>query len=118
MKTSLIALVLSASPALAASYETERDRAYADAMVISGIRGDISPCAIIGTQTANVMVRRLNGEAMSEQMGEPNLPFIHFVIRDAYSQPFYQSLEGKKQLVRDFRERYELECYQILGSSG
>jgi hypothetical protein len=118
MKTLTIALALFASTAVADEYEAERERAYGDAVVISSIKGDKSPCAVIGVQVANVMVQRLNGEPMSKQMNEPNLAFFHFVIRDAYSQPFYQTTEMKKQLVRDFRERYELECYEILGFNG
>lgn len=118
MKVLVIALTMCANSATANEYENERERAYGDAVVIASIRGDTSPCAVIGLQTANIMVRRLNGEPMSEQMNEPNLAFFHFVIRDAYSQPFYRTVEVKKQLVRDFRERYELECYTILGSNG
>lgn len=118
MKVLVIALIMCASAALAGDYEIEREKAYGDAMVISVIRGDISTCAIIGTQTANIMVRRLNGESMSAQMNEPNMAFFHYVIKDAYSQPFYQTVDMKKQLVRDFRERYELECYTILGANG
>lgn len=64
------------------------------------------------------MVNRLNGAVMSEQMAEPNLEFFHYVIRDAYKQPFYRTLDMKKQLVRDFRERYEVECYDALGAAG
>ena len=113
-----IALVLAGSKANAGPYETARDEAYADAFVIAGIKGNTTPCAIIGTQVANIMVHRLNGKAMSEQMSEPNFEFFHFVIRDAYKQPFYQTPEVKKRLVRDFRERYEVECYVILGGAG
>lgn len=113
-----IASVFSASTAWAGTYETERDKAYADAFVIANIKGNTTACAVIGTQVANIMVARLNGEAMSAQMAAPNLEFFHFVIRDAYKQPFYQSLGMKKGLVRDFRERYEVECYDTLGSAG
>jgi hypothetical protein len=102
----------------AADYRDARDQAYLDAMVISTIRGDASACAVIGSQVSDIMVKRLNGQAMSGQMAEPNLAFFHFVIRDAYKQPFYQSVEMKKALVRDFRERYEVECYDVLGASG
>lgn len=99
-------------------YIKARDEAYSDATVRSVIKGNISACSIIGIEVSNIMVRRLNGEAMSVQMSEPNLPFYHFVIKDAYSQEFYRTDEMKMSLVREFREKYELECYGSLGSNG
>ena len=110
--------ILSASIASAKTYDAARDEAYADAFVIAGIKGNTTACAVIGIQVANVMVSRLNGIPMSEQMAEPNFEFFHFVIRDAYKQPFFRTPDMQKQLVRDFRERYEVECYDILGSAG
>ena len=55
---------------------------------------------------------------MSSQMAEPNFPFFHFVIRDAYAQPYYVTGKMQAGLVREFRERYEVECYSILGFNG
>ncbi len=119
VKTICTAIIcIAATGAMAGPYEASRDEAYADAFVIAGIKRNVSACAVIGTQVANIMVKRLNGQAMSEQMSEPNLEFFHFVIRDAYKQPFYRTREMQEQLVRDFRERYEVECYDVLGSSG
>ena len=118
MKVLIAVLIGFGASAHADSYDSAREAAYSDALVIASIKGESSPCGIIGTQVANIMVRRLNGAAMSDQMNEPNLVFIRFVIRDAHQQPFYQSLDMKKQLVRDFRERYELECYNTLSSGG
>ena len=113
-----IAGIFLASTAVAGNYEDARDQAYSEAFTMAVIKGSSSACAEIGVQVANVMVSRLNGEAMSEQMSEPNFEFFHFVIRDAYKQPFFRTSEMKAQLVRDFRERYEVECYEVLGSAG
>lgn len=101
----------------AGEYENARDQAYSDAMVISVIK-NLSTCAIIGIQVEQIMLKRLNGTPMSTQMAEPNLTFFSFVIRDAYKQPFYETPKVQAQLVREFRERYEVECYDVLGSAG
>lgn len=114
----LIGFAILASGVHAGTYEEARDQAYADAWVIAGIRGDTSPCGFIGMSVSSVMVRRLNGTPMSEQMSEPDFEFYRFVIRDAYNQAFYQTTEYQLQLVRDFRERYERECYHILEMAG
>lgn len=107
-----------ALPANAKDYDQARSEAYQDAMVISVIGKKLSPCAVIGSQVSEVMVKRLQGVAMSEQMAEPNFEFFHFVIRDAYTQPFFETSEMKERLVRDFREKYEVECFDVLGSEG
>jgi hypothetical protein len=51
-------------------------------------------------------------------MAEQNFEFYKIVVRDAYSRPFYQNVDMKRQLVRDFREHYERECYQVIGWKG
>lgn len=118
MRLIVIVAALFGTVAHAGEYEDARDSAYQDAMAIAVIKGGTSTCAIVGTQVSNIMVSRLNGTAMSAQMAEPNLPFFQYVIRDAYKQPFYRTEDMRKQLLRDFRERYESECYETLGSAG
>lgn len=114
-----LAVVVSGGTALAnPSYEDAREQAYADAMAIAHIKGGTSTCAVIGEQVKAIMLIRFSGMAMSEQLSEPNYPFFHYVIRDAYKQPFYSTRNMQAQAVRDFRERYENECYDALGFSG
>lgn len=120
LRSGIIAAILSlaAATAHAGQYEDARDEAYFDAMVISGIKKDVSPCAVIGSQVAQIMANRLQGEAMSVQMARPDFKFFGYVIRDAYKQPFYETAEAQGQLMRAFRERYEVECYDVLGERG
>lgn len=104
------------APAGAGGYEQARDEAYFDAMVRSGIRGDIGTCELIGLEAALIMKKRQSGVAMSSLMEgyEGMSMFGRFVIRDAYNQTAMRSERGKQESIVDFRNRYESECYSIV----
>jgi hypothetical protein len=117
MRVIAMIAALSATAAHAGPYEDARNEAYAQASVIAEQR-DGSTCAIIGFQARTIMAIRLDGMSMSDQMGPSPDPFIFYLIRDAYSRPFYRTPDLRQQLLRDFREKYESECYGLLGIEG
>ena len=81
----------------------------------SAYAGPESLCPDIGDRAEEVMTFRQNNERMSEVMKKANgSDIIRQLVIAAYARPLMQVQENKNQMIIDFRNQTELECYTIL----
>jgi hypothetical protein len=84
----------------------------------SAYAGPESLCPDIGDRAEEVMTFRQNNERMSEVMAKANgSEIIRELVVAAYALPLMQVQKNKDQMIVDFRNKVELQCYQQLKNS-
>lgn len=81
-----------------------------------------SVCVSIGELAEGVIGSRYAGVPLSDSMAVANLPefaSIRSALREmviqAYREPSYETEEYRAKAIRDFRNRWELACYELEG---
>ncbi len=72
-------------------------------------------CAKVAGIVENIMVIRQHGAPMSEVREKLGKPW-YTVINDAYSENRWSTERNRKRAAQDFRNRYEVACYQYTAS--
>lgn len=78
-------------------------------------------CSSVGNIAEEVMIARQEGTTMSEMMtlatesGEGLFQeILTDAVKRAYAEPAFRTEDMQRAAIRDFRNTFELECYQSL----
>lgn len=78
-----------------------------------------SPCTSIGDLAEQIMTHRQAGTAISQimPMVEGNDLFVKMLL-EAYQKPRFSSSEYQSREIEDYRNLWEIGCYQALSEKG
>ncbi len=88
----------------------------------SPAKADDDVCTAVGEMSQSILEARYAGVPLSKAIATANVAtegpirdYIRAVVMDAYKQPAYTSRDFQRQAVLDFRNTWEVACYEAFG---